>query len=126
MILCRCRAVRVPGSHPTSQASLGRLSVVVLELASQALSGGDGPIVAQLPLGKQKPVSDTLVIAFSVIMSEEFRDDHLEGPLSDHDESRKALPLDRSDPSLRVGGQIWAPRGQADCLDAGRLDDVSE
>lgn len=69
MILCRHRAVRVPGSHLTSLASLGRLLVVVPELASQALSGGDGPIAAQFLLGKEEPVSNALAISTGISRS---------------------------------------------------------
>src|SRR6185436_7675817 len=91
-----------------------RLLMVIAQEPTQSL-----PALNRLPLAadiritrEQQDVTLALVIALSVIMLDVFVQRPPQGALAQEDHLGQALLLHRSDPALRIGIQVRAPRGQ--------------
>ncbi len=66
------------------------------------------------------------MIPFPVIVSGVLASRLLKRPFSEEDHPVEALILDRPDEPFRVGVQVGGPRGQANDLNAGVLEQIPE
>jgi hypothetical protein len=70
--------------------------------------------------------AETLVIAFGVVVGDEFTDDAAQMTLAEGDDVPEAFVLDRANKPFGVGVQIRAVRGQAQQLHPGCLEERAE
>ena len=75
---------------------------------------------------EQQDVFPPLVVPLSVVMLDVFAQCPPQGAFAEEDHFRQALLLHRPDPTLRIGIQVRAARGQQKWFDLTRRDDRPE
>ena len=73
---------------------------------------------------KEENIPFPLMIALMMEVCHILRTDIAQGTLSKQDDTGETLLLDRADPALGVGIQVWRPWGEWHALDARNIDDL--
>ena len=98
-----------------------RRSVVVLQQSTQPRTTRNRPVAASRPLdGEEQTVPHALMVAFVMIVLDEFVNDLPERPLLNEDQLIQTRFLDCPHEAFRVRVEIGRTRRQADGFDTGR------
>ena len=109
------------------ESALRRVSVVIVQQSTQPRTTRNRAVAMSHPRGReQQSVAHALMASFVMVVRDELVNRTAQCAFADEDQSIQAGFLDRPHEPLRVGIEIWGTGRQADRLDAGRRQRVSE